>query len=164
MASLRASLRGVTLDNPRDFAKLMDKVNRLVYEASADNRYATFFFAALNPVTRVLDCVNAGHNAPLVLRQKPGGGSEILRLEADGPVVGLLPFAPYSEQSLQLKPGDLLVTYTDGISEAMTHDDEEWGEDRMIACRRVRQRRLCWKSPQDHLRRGGQIHRRRAAA
>jgi sigma-B regulation protein RsbU (phosphoserine phosphatase) len=132
MASLRASLRGVTLDNPRDFAKLMDKVNRLVYEASADNRYATFFFGALNPVTRTLDCVNAGHNAPLVLRQKPDGGSEILRVEADGPVVGLLPFAPYSEQSLQLEPGDLLVTYTDGISEAMTHDDEEWGEDRMM--------------------------------
>jgi sigma-B regulation protein RsbU (phosphoserine phosphatase) len=122
----------VTLDNPRDFAKLMDKVNRLVYEASADNRYATFFFGALDPVTRVLDCVNAGHNAPLVLRQKPDGGSEILRVEADGPVVGLLPFAPYGEQSLQLKPGDLLVTYTDGISEAMTHDDEEWGEDRMM--------------------------------
>jgi phosphoserine phosphatase RsbU/P len=133
MASLRASLRGVSLDNPRDFAKLMDKVNRLVYEASADNRYATFFFGALNPQTRVLDCVNAGHNAPLVLRQKPGGGSEILRLEADGPVVGLLPFAPYTEQSLQLEPGDLLVTYTDGISEAMTHADEEWGEDRMMA-------------------------------
>ncbi len=133
MASLRASLRGVTLDNPRDFAKLMDKVNRLVYEASADNRYATFFFGALNPVTRVLDCVNAGHNAPLVLRQKLDGNSEILRLEADGPVVGLLPFAPYTEQSLQLEPGDLLVTYTDGISEAMTHDDEEWGEERMMA-------------------------------
>jgi phosphoserine phosphatase RsbU/P len=133
MASLRASLRGVTLDNPRDFAKLMDKVNRLVYEASADNRYATFFFGALDPVTRILDCVNAGHNAPLVLRQMPGGLSQILRVEADGPVVGLLPFAPYSEQSLQLEPGDLLVTYTDGISEAMTHDDEEWGEDRMMA-------------------------------
>jgi len=133
MASLRASLRGVTLDNPRDFAKLMDKVNRLVYEASADNRYATFFFGALDPVTRVLECVNAGHNAPLVLRQKPGGGSEILRVEADGPVVGLLPFAPYSEQSLQLQPGDLIVTYTDGISEAMTHADEEWGEERMMA-------------------------------
>jgi len=132
MASLRASLRGVTLDNPRDFAKLMDKVNRLVYEASADNRYATFFFGALDPETLVLECVNAGHNAPLVLRQKPEGGAEILRLEADGPVVGLLPFAPYTEQSLQLKPGDLVVTYTDGISEAMTRKDEEWGEERMM--------------------------------
>ena len=164
MASLRASLRGVTLDNPRDFAKLMDKVNRLVYEASADNRYATFFFGALNPVTRLLDCVNAGHNAPLVLRQKPGGGSEILRVEADGPVVGLLPFAPYSEQSLQLEPGDLLVTYTDGISEAMTHNDEEWGEERMMAAAARGQERVRQRGPEDHLRRGGQVHRRRPAA
>jgi sigma-B regulation protein RsbU (phosphoserine phosphatase) len=75
--------------------------------------------------------VNAGHNAPLILRQTPDG-PQILRLEADGPVVGLLPLAPYTEQRVQLLPGDLLVTYTDGISEAMTHDDEEWGEDRMM--------------------------------
>jgi sigma-B regulation protein RsbU (phosphoserine phosphatase) len=127
MASLRASLRGVTLDNPRDFAKLMHKVNVLVYEASASNRYATFFFAAYDPATRRLDCVNAGHNPPVVLR-----GEQVIRLEADGPVVGLLPFAPYTEQSLTLEQGDLLVLYTDGISEAMTHADEEWGEERMI--------------------------------
>jgi sigma-B regulation protein RsbU (phosphoserine phosphatase) len=132
MASLRASLRGVTLDSPREFAKLMDKVNRLVYEASASNRYATFFFGALDPVARILECVNAGHNAPLVVRRKADGSAEILRLEADGPVVGLLPFAPYSEQSLQLQAGDLLVAYTDGISEAMTRKEEEWGEERMM--------------------------------
>ena len=133
MASLRASLRGVALDNPRNFARLMDKVNRLVYEASADNRYATFFFGAYDATTQMLECVNAGHNAPLVLRQNGDGAVDVLRLEADGPVVGLLPFAPYSEQSLQLQPGDLMIAYTDGISEAMTRDDEEWGEDRMIA-------------------------------
>jgi phosphoserine phosphatase RsbU/P len=128
MASLRASLRGVTLDSPRDFAKLMHKVNKLVYEASASNRYATFFFAAFDPRTRRLECVNAGHNPPVLLRN-----GKVIRLEADGPVVGLLPFAPYTEQALTLEPGDLLILYTDGISEAMTHDDEEWGEDRMIA-------------------------------
>ncbi|MGC2636397.1 MAG: SpoIIE family protein phosphatase [Acidobacteriaceae bacterium] len=128
MASLRASLRGVTLDSPRDFANLMHKVNRLVYEASASNRYATFFFAAFDPNTRRLECVNAGHNPPVVLRN-----GKVIRLEADGPVVGLLPFAPYTEQSMTLEPGDLLILYTDGISEAMTHEDEEWGEERMIA-------------------------------
>jgi sigma-B regulation protein RsbU (phosphoserine phosphatase) len=132
MASLRASLRGVTLDGPRDFAKLMHKVNRLVYEASASNRYATFFFAAYDPVTCKLDCVNAGHNPPFVLR-KNGAGTQVLRLEADGPVVGLLLDAPYTEQTLTLEEGDLFVAYTDGISEAMTRHDEEWGEERMIA-------------------------------
>jgi phosphoserine phosphatase RsbU/P len=137
MASLRASLRGVSLDNPRDFAKLMDKVNRLVYEASASNRYATFFFAAYDPKTRRLDCVNAGHNPPVVLRCGAHGEVEVVRLEADGPVVGLLPLAPYTEQSVTLMPGDLLLLFTDGISEAMTHADEEWGEERMIASAQV---------------------------
>ncbi len=138
MASLRASLRGVTLDNPRDFAAVMEKINRLVYESSADNRYATFFFGALDPETRLLECVNAGHNPPLLLRQKAGSSSrerayETLRLEADGPVVGLLPLATYSQQKIVLQPGDLLLSYTDGISEAMTRDEEEWGEERMLA-------------------------------
>ena len=127
MASLRASLRGVSLNSPRNFAELMHKVNVLVYEASASNRYATFFFAAYDPKTRRLECVNAGHNPPVLLRN-----GEVIRLEAGGPVVGLLPFAPYAEQALTLEPGDLLLLYTDGISEAMTHADEEWGEDRMI--------------------------------
>jgi phosphoserine phosphatase RsbU/P len=131
MASLRASLRGVALDNPRDFANLMHKVNRLVYEASASNRYATFFFAAYDPRSRRLDCVNAGHNPPLLLRR-----GQILRLDTGGPVVGLLPSAPYTEQALTLELGDLLILYTDGISEAMTHTDEEWGEDRLIAAAR----------------------------
>jgi phosphoserine phosphatase RsbU/P len=133
MASLRASLRGVTLDSPRDFANLMDKVNRLVFEASASNRYATFFFAAFDPATRKLDCVNAGHNPPILLRGGLDGQTQVIRLEADGPVVGLLPLAPYTEQCVSMMPGDLLLLYTDGISEAMTHDDEEWGEERMIA-------------------------------
>jgi sigma-B regulation protein RsbU (phosphoserine phosphatase) len=127
MASLRASLRGVSLNSPHNFAELMHRVNVLVYEASASNRYATFFFAAFDPRTRRLECVNAGHNPPILLRN-----GEVIRLEAGGPVVGLLPLAPYLEQALTLQPGDLLLLYTDGISEAMTHDDEEWGEDRMI--------------------------------
>jgi phosphoserine phosphatase RsbU/P len=77
--------------------------------------------------------VNAGHNPPFVLRCGANGKTEVLRLEADGPVVGLLEFAPYTEQTLTLIPGDLLLLYTDGISEAMTRDDEEWGEERLIA-------------------------------
>jgi sigma-B regulation protein RsbU (phosphoserine phosphatase) len=132
MASLRASLRGVTLDSPRDFARLMHKVNRLVYEASASNRYATFFFAAFDPRSHVLECVNAGHNPPVVLRRMPDGRTQTILIEADGPVVGLILDAPYTEQSLQLQPGDLLLAYTDGISEAMNRREDEWGEERMV--------------------------------
>ncbi len=130
MASLRASLRGMTLDGPSDLARMMQKVNRLVYEASANNRYATFFFATYDAATRELRYVNAGHNPPLLVRP---GSTEILRLDAGGMVVGLLPSADYVEQMVKVNPGDLLIAYTDGISEAMTVDDEEWGEQRMLA-------------------------------
>ncbi|HET9085966.1 MAG TPA: SpoIIE family protein phosphatase, partial [Acidobacteriaceae bacterium] len=132
MASLRASLRSTTLDAPQDLAAVMEKVNRLVYESSATNRYATFFFATYCPHTHELAYVNAGHNAPCLVRRRDEE-FEVQRLEAGGPVVGLLSFATYEEQRLLLQPGDLLLTYTDGISEAMTLDDEEWGEERMLA-------------------------------
>jgi sigma-B regulation protein RsbU (phosphoserine phosphatase) len=132
MASLRASLRGMTLDAPHDLTVTMKKVNRLVYEASASNRYATFFFATYNAATRELVYVNAGHNAPFLVR-RGNGQSQVQRLEIGGPVVGLLPSVIYEEQRLLLGPGDLLLTYTDGISEAMTVEDEEWGEERMLA-------------------------------
>jgi sigma-B regulation protein RsbU (phosphoserine phosphatase) len=132
MASLRASLRGMTLDAPHDLAITMKRVNRLVYEASASNRYATFFFSTYNTATRELVYVNAGHNAPFLIRRN-GGDFWVERLEAGGPVVGLLSFATYEEQRLTLAPGDLLLTYTDGISEAMTVEQEEWGEERMMS-------------------------------
>jgi sigma-B regulation protein RsbU (phosphoserine phosphatase) len=132
MASLRASLRGLTVASHTDFACLMEQMNGLVYEASAQNRYATFFFGAFDPKTRELECVNAGHNPPLIVR-----GEQVIRIEASGPVVGLLPRAQYTEQRIELKPGDLLLLYTDGISEAMTAREEEWGEERMISAARV---------------------------
>jgi sigma-B regulation protein RsbU (phosphoserine phosphatase) len=129
MASLRASLRGLILDDPGDLARMMQKVNRLVYEASSSSRYATFFFAVYNPDSRELRYVNAGHNPPILVRETSG---EIVRLEACGPVVGMLPSVDYEAKCLTLEPGDLLVAYTDGISEAMTAEDEEWGEERML--------------------------------
>ncbi|HEX6495023.1 MAG TPA: SpoIIE family protein phosphatase [Acidobacteriaceae bacterium] len=133
MASLRASLRGMTMDGPADLARLMNRVNRLVYESSATNRYATFFFSIYQPDNRLLRYVNAGHNPPYVLR-----GSEIHALEGGGPVIGLLPDAIYEECRLILEPGDLLLAYTDGISEALNLQDQEWGEERMVAAARTK--------------------------
>ncbi len=132
MASLRASLRGMAMEGPLDLASLMKKLNRLVYESSAVNRYATFFFAVYQPQSHELRYVNAGHNPPMVLR-RTDSGRETLRLEAGGAVVGLLRDLVYEEQSVQLQQGDIFLGYTDGISEAMTVDDEEWGEERLLA-------------------------------
>jgi sigma-B regulation protein RsbU (phosphoserine phosphatase) len=130
MASLRACLRTMTTLGETDLAKLMERLNQLVYESSAAHRYATFFFAVYVPSTRRLWYVNAGHNPPFLLRNDP---ARCERLSAGGPVIGLLPQTTYEEQSLTLAAGDLLLLYTDGFSEAMTKDDEEWGEERMLA-------------------------------
>jgi sigma-B regulation protein RsbU (phosphoserine phosphatase) len=115
-----------------DLATLMEKMNQLVYESSASNRYATFFFAVYNPSTRAMQYVNAGHNPPFLMRGPVQGGAPFLQLEACGPVIGLLPQVSYEEGVLILEPGDVLLAYTDGISEAMAQDDEEWGEERML--------------------------------
>ena len=130
MASLEASLRGQASAG-HGLAELMQRVNGLVYDASAANRYATFFYGQYDPRTRELDYVNAGHNAPLVLRNC-GASATVSRLEAGGPVVGLLRAAVYQHGSFTLEPGDLVVLFTDGVSESMNTHDEEWGEDRLV--------------------------------
>ncbi|HEY1240807.1 MAG TPA: SpoIIE family protein phosphatase [Bryobacteraceae bacterium] len=127
MASLQASLRGQTLAGLDDLSALMLNVNRLVYDASASNRYATFFYGEYSPESRRLRYVNAGHNPPMILR-----GREVLRLEASGPVVGLLKNATYEQAEFDLRHTDVLVGFTDGISEALTVEEEEWGEERLI--------------------------------
>lgn len=130
MASLQASLRGQAIQGTNDLATLMGHVNRLVFDASADNRYATFFYGQYDPATRVLSYVNGGHNPPMIFR-RVGGEEKILRLETGGPVVGLLPDFRYTQGEISLLPGDLWVGFTDGISESMNDAEEEWGEDSM---------------------------------
>jgi sigma-B regulation protein RsbU (phosphoserine phosphatase) len=130
MASLQASLRAQAISNPTDLATLMQRLNALIYEASPANRYATFFYGQYDPATRHLDYVNAGHNPPMLFRPRDGG-VDLLRVDGGGPVIGLLPTADYTQFGIDLVPGDLLFGYTDGVSEAMNTDSEEWGEDRM---------------------------------
>ncbi len=132
MASLQASLRGQAIQGQENLAQLMGNVNRLVYDASAENRYATFFYAEYKAQTHELTYVNAGHNAPIILRRAEGEW-QIIRLEVGGAVVGLLPRFPYQQETVKLERGDVLIGFTDGISEAMNPEDEEWGEEQLIA-------------------------------
>jgi sigma-B regulation protein RsbU (phosphoserine phosphatase) len=130
MASLQASLRGQAIHFKDDLAGLMKQINSLVYEASTSNRYATFFYAQYEPHTRKLAYVNAGHNPPFLIRNS----GEVIRLEEGGAVVGMLPpmLVNYEQGEIHLQAGDLLVGFTDGISEAMNPQDEEWSEDAML--------------------------------
>jgi serine phosphatase RsbU (regulator of sigma subunit) len=132
MASLHASLRGQVLSGAGDLGTKMANVNRLLYDASDSNRYATFFYAELDCTSRTLHYVNGGHNPPAVLR-KENGAWQVFRLGDGGSVIGLLAGAVYKEQILHLLPGDILLAFTDGISEATNASEDEWGETRMIA-------------------------------
>ncbi|MBV8552083.1 MAG: SpoIIE family protein phosphatase [Acidobacteriaceae bacterium] len=132
MASLQASLRGQALQGQGDLAQLMANVNQFVYDTTPINRYATFFYGQYQRASRMFRYVNAGHNPPIVLRRTSRDTIHVIRLETGGPVVGLLPGAPYQEGALMLESGDIFVGFTDGISEAMNNQDEEWGEERLI--------------------------------
>jgi phosphoserine phosphatase RsbU/P len=125
MASLQASRA------PENLAAAVGNINRLVYEASASNRYATFFYGQYDPAQGRFDYVNAGHNPPMLFHGA-GENATITRLEPGGTVIGLLESVHYEQGSVRLGPGDVLVAFTDGISEAMNLNDEEWGEDRLI--------------------------------
>ena len=103
----------------------------MVYEASSANRYATFFYGQYDPVTRNFSYVNAGHNPPMLFHCAHGKWT-VARLEVGGTVVGLLESFPYEQGAVSLAAGDILVAYTDGISEAMNSADEEWGEESMM--------------------------------
>jgi sigma-B regulation protein RsbU (phosphoserine phosphatase) len=132
MASLQASLRAEAMRAGNDLASMITRVNQMIYDASGEDRYATLFYAQYDPVTRRLAYVNAGHNPPMLFRGA-GGGQIIERLETGGPVVGLMPECAFEQAEVVLAPGDRLVIFTDGISEAMNPALEEWGEHRLIA-------------------------------
>jgi sigma-B regulation protein RsbU (phosphoserine phosphatase) len=129
MATLRAYLRGQTIHRDSDLGAMMANLNRLVYESSAPNRYATFFYAQYETTTRVLQYVNAGHNPPMIFR----ASGDVVRLDVGGPVIGLIEGCEYEQGQVTLDPGDVLVAYTDGVSEAMNSGQEEWGEEQLAA-------------------------------
>ena len=138
MASLNASLRGQALVEPDDLTRLMSRINLLMYQASSEERYATFFFAEYDPASLCLNYVNAGHNAPMLLR-KSEGECQPIRLDIGGTVIGLMEDTSYQQAKVALSSGDLLVAFTDGITETMNSADEEWGEKRFLeAIRRCR--------------------------
>ena len=104
----------------------------MVYDASSEDRYATLFYAQFDPASRRFIYVNAGHCPPILVRGAASGGYVERLDKAGGTVVGLVPEVPYEQAHVDLAPGDLVVIYTDGFSEAMSPQLEEWGEKRLL--------------------------------
>lgn len=111
-----------------DLARICRRINDFLSRRTSPERYATFFVARLHPGAGGvrMEFVNAGHNPPLLV----GGGSR-RRLFGGGMPLGLFPEAEYQVQETTLTPGDLLVCYTDGVTEAMNAEEEMFGEDRL---------------------------------
>lgn len=107
------------------------RINSLMYQNTPADKFISFFWAWFQPKNRELFYVNAGHNPPLLFRQ----GSAPVELSMGGVLLGAMPtLSPYEQGQIQLQTGDLLLLYTDGVTEAMNEVEEEYGEERMLAC------------------------------
>jgi sigma-B regulation protein RsbU (phosphoserine phosphatase) len=127
MSSLQARVQ-VLFDDPVDLAALVTRLNRIITSNCPSNRFISFFFGVLEPKTGELKYVNAGHNPPLLVHRT----GEVEKLEGTGVILGILPVAKYEQRTCTLAPGDVVVLFSDGVTEACRPDvDEEFGEDRL---------------------------------
>jgi sigma-B regulation protein RsbU (phosphoserine phosphatase) len=129
MANLQGCFRShaaIALDSPRS---LLCAVNRLFFDSTPPEQFATLFFGQYDEGTRRLRYVNCGHPAPVVIA---GAGGDVERLGTTATVLGAFRDWDCEERSVQLAPGDTLVAYSDGVSEAGIESDEEFGEARVL--------------------------------
>jgi serine phosphatase RsbU (regulator of sigma subunit) len=128
MANLQANLRSQCATAVEQPEQLLQSVNRLFYENTAENAYATLFYSEFDDRTCRLRYANCGHPAGLVVQRN----GTVTRLPSTAPVVGLFPDWPCTTAELQLRAGDLFAIYTDGVTEALNQNDEEFGEERLL--------------------------------
>lgn len=121
ISNVQSSLRTAELFTGDDRAAVLRAVNCQVHASSLTDQYATLFYGLFDGTMRTLRYVNAGHNPPMVIRRD----GSIIWLETGGAPVGLFPDSTYEEGAVQLNPGDLLLAYTDGVSEAVNPAGEE---------------------------------------
>lgn len=123
MASIQSSLRIPMRRGSHSLRELMIDLNASVYASSTASKYSTLFCGVVDATRTRLAYINAGHCPPILVRQ-----GAVERLKTGGPPIGLIPVAPFSEGAISLVPGDLLVCFSDGISEATNAKEEIWEE------------------------------------
>jgi sigma-B regulation protein RsbU (phosphoserine phosphatase) len=126
MSSLQARVH-VLFEDSTNLAGRIERLNKSTCGNCPDNRFITFFFGILDPVTGEFVYVSAGHNPPVLVRAN--GGYELLA--GSGLILGILPMAKYEEFRTTVEKGDVLVMFSDGVTEAPNPNDEEYGEDRL---------------------------------
>jgi sigma-B regulation protein RsbU (phosphoserine phosphatase) len=127
MSNLQAAVRAFATDVAEP-AALCQQVNRILCGNIAEGRFITFVYCVLDNELGTLTFVNAGHNPPILVR----ADGSVERLTAGGPVLGIFPDAVYEQGTVDVRSGDRLILYTDGITEASRAEDEDFGEERLI--------------------------------
>jgi len=127
MSNLQAVFRALASDSisPKE---LTEKANRVMWRNTTESKFITFFYARLDAEARTLQYTNAGHNAPILTR---GDGTRT-RLEEGGVILGAFRESAYGQGEIELRSGDRLVMFTDGVSEAVNGEGEEFGEERIV--------------------------------
>jgi serine phosphatase RsbU (regulator of sigma subunit) len=127
MSNLQAVVKALATEEitPQE---LVAKVNRVMWRNTTEDKFITLFYARLDAKRRTLEFTNAGHNAPILTRQD---GTQV-RLEEGGLIVGAFQESAYAQGQIDLRPGDRLVMFTDGVSEAVNGEEEEFGEKRLV--------------------------------
>lgn len=127
MAAFRASLIA-EIRNNYAIRTTMAKVNRLLWESVEADRFVTALFGVLDTASRRFTYVNAGHNPAVLYRAATG---QFDTLEPTGPLLGTFESATFKERVVEIRPGDVLVMYSDGVTEAMSQAGEFFGEERL---------------------------------
>ncbi len=127
MATLRAALRA-QVENRHPVEETIFLVNNTLVKDSPDEKFVTLFYGVLNATERKFTFVNAGHNPPILYDQNT---DELRLLTVGGLLVGFLEDIPFESSCESLQPGQVMVIYTDGVTEAQNHAEEMFGEERL---------------------------------
>lgn len=128
MANTQATLRSQTL-LATTAKQSIERANILLYRSTGPDKFVTLFYGILDPVHHRLSYCNAGHENPILVRSAGG----IQRLGTGGLVLGIMESVSYEEETVLLEPGDVLVLYSDGITESMNTSQEQFGDDRLMS-------------------------------
>lgn len=129
MSSLQARVQ-VLAEESIDLASLVTRLNFVISKNCPANRFITFFMCVLDPVSGDMTYCNAGHNPPLLVRKD----GSVENLEGGGIILGIMPRATYQDRRINIDTGDVVVLFSDGVTEAVRPDaDVEFGEERLAA-------------------------------
>lgn len=127
MSSVHAAVRAQATTR-LSASEVVGEINQYIYDNTPANRYVTLFYSELDQQTHQLTYVNAGHNPPLLVR----ANGKVATLDIGGFPAGITQFADYQEGSVVIEPGDVLIVYSDGVTESLDEQDQEFGEARLI--------------------------------